>query len=107
MFCDGGGDRVYVGKGFFGGGRVGNFEAVVFFKGDDELKSVYGVQAKAAGPKEGKIVRNFLGLLLEHEVLDEEFSYFGFKLVDVVHVRSLKCESGGCRRSGPRTSRKL
>jgi hypothetical protein len=83
---DGGDDGVDVGEGFFGGGGVGDFEAVVFFEGDDELKGVHGVEAKSAGAEEGEVVRDFFGLLLQHQIFNEQFFYVGFELVNVVHA---------------------
>jgi len=85
MFQDSSHDGVDVGEGFFRSGGVGDFEAVVFFEGDDELKGVDGIQPQAAGTEKSKVVSNFFGALLKHQVFDKEFFYVRFELVDVVH----------------------
>ena len=92
MFGDGGGDGVDGGENFFGGGGVGNFEAVVFIEHDNELEGVDRIEAEAAGTEEREIISDFFRALLEHEVFDEKFFYLGFELVDVVHAVSYSVE---------------
>jgi len=54
------------------------------------LEGVHGIEAKAAGAEEGNVIGDFVGALLEHQVVDEKFFDFGFELVGVVHgVRSV------------------
>ncbi len=63
---------------------IGNFEAVGFVQGHDELKGVHGIKADAAGAEEWLVVGNFLGPDLKHEVLDHEPLDFLFEY-DVIH----------------------
>src|SRR5205807_943727 len=74
----------------------------ILFEGNDELKGVHGVEAKAAGAEKGEVVGDFCGLLLQHEVFNEQFFEFVFELVRVglVHrlemcQRRLEQEAGG------------
>ena len=86
MLRDGRHDGVDVRERLFGCGRVGDFKAVIFFERDDELKRVHRIEAEPPGAEKREVIRDFFGLLLQHQIFDEKFFYVGFELVDIVHA---------------------
>ena len=72
VFDDGVGNGIHGLESLFCRFRIGNFEAVRFVQGYDQLQGVHRIQADAAGSEERLGVADFFGTDLKHEVLDHQ-----------------------------------
>lgn len=69
----------------FGCPGIGNFETVILIQRDDQLESVNGIQAKAAGPEERLLIGYFFGWYLEHAILHQHLFDFAPESGRIMH----------------------
>ena len=50
---------------------IGNFQAVIFFQGDDQLQRVHRIQPQAARPEQRLVIPDFRRTDLEHQIFNQ------------------------------------
>ena len=64
---------------------IGNFQSIGLIEGDDQLEGVHGIQAHAAGAKQGLVVGDFFRSNLKHEVFHHEAFNVLFECGCIIH----------------------
>jgi hypothetical protein len=65
--------------------RVGEFQAVVFFQGDDQLQRVHRIQSQAARPEQRLVIADLRRADLEHQIFNQHLFDLGFEFNRIVH----------------------